>query len=85
MIEGCTPWPDEVMGERACACILPKAGQTPTLPDLCSFLLAKGVAKFKLPERLELVSEFRVTGLGKIDKKALREDIARKLQEERGK
>lgn len=76
--------PDEEMGERACAYVLLKAGQALTLPDLCSFLLGKGVAKFKLPERLELVPEFRMIGLGKIDKRVLREDIARKLAEKRG-
>jgi len=75
--------PDDVMGERICAYILTKPGQSVTLPDLCTFLLGKGIAKFKLPERLEQVSEFRIIGLGKIDKKVLREDIARKLTEEK--
>jgi len=36
-----------------------------------------------LPERLELVKEFPMTNVGKIDKKELRRIIAEKLQKER--
>jgi len=35
-----------------------------------------GVAKFKWPERLELVTELPVTKMGKLDKKALRDMLA---------
>ncbi len=35
-----------------------------------------------LPERLEIVAELALTLIGKADKKALREDIARKLRAE---
>ena len=37
------------------------------------------VATFKWPERLEIIAELPATKVGKIDKKALREDIARRL------
>ncbi len=37
------------------------------------------MARFKLPERLVLVDELPATKVGKIDKKALRADIARRL------
>ena len=72
--------PDPDMGERICAYVIPKPGQTMALPELCSFLLAKNIAKFKLPERLELVGEFPLTNIGKVSKKDLREDIANKLK-----
>jgi 2,3-dihydroxybenzoate-AMP ligase len=36
-----------------------------------------GVAKFKWPERLELVAELPVTKMGKLDKKALRDQLGR--------
>ena len=36
-------------------------------------MAAAGVAKFKWPERLEIVAELPVTKMGKLDKKALRE------------
>ena len=55
-------------------------GQSLTFQELCSFLLGKQIAKFKLPERLELVGEFPLTNIGKVSKKDLREDIARKLK-----
>jgi 2,3-dihydroxybenzoate-AMP ligase len=39
----------------------------------------EGLAAFKLPERLELVAEIPLTKIGKIDKRALRDDVAAKL------
>lgn len=75
--------PDPDMGERICAYIILKPGYTLTFQELCSFLMSKEIAKFKLPERLELVSEFPLTNIGKVSKKDLREIIARKLEAER--
>jgi 2,3-dihydroxybenzoate-AMP ligase len=43
---------------------------------------AAGVARFKLPEHLVVVDELLTTKVGKIDKKALREDLARRLAAE---
>ena len=74
--------PDPVMGERGCAFVVPRPGRMLTLPELCAFLLDKRIAKFKLPERLELVQSFPLTGVGKVSKKELREQIATKLQAE---
>jgi 2,3-dihydroxybenzoate-AMP ligase len=74
--------PDPIMGERGCAFVIPKAGCSLTLDQLRHFLLAKNIAKFKLPERLELVASFPLTGMGKVSKKALREQIAAKLARE---
>jgi 2,3-dihydroxybenzoate-AMP ligase len=39
----------------------------------------QGVAAFKLPERLEVMDSLPFTKVGKIDKRALREDVAAKL------
>ncbi|HLB12210.1 MAG TPA: AMP-binding protein [Dehalococcoidia bacterium] len=72
--------PDPEMGERLCAYVILRPGQSLTFQELCSFLLGKQIAKFKLPERLELVGEFPLTNIGKVSKKDLREDIARKLK-----
>ncbi|MGH9785271.1 MAG: (2,3-dihydroxybenzoyl)adenylate synthase [Terriglobia bacterium] len=74
--------PDPVMGERSCAFVIPKPGRALTLEQVCGFLLDKRIAKFKLPERLELVPSFPLTGVGKVSKKDLREQIARKLDAE---
>jgi non-ribosomal peptide synthetase component E (peptide arylation enzyme) len=40
------------------------------------------IAKFKLPERLEVVDQLPLTHVGKIDKKELRKIIADKLKKE---
>ncbi|TFZ01267.1 (2,3-dihydroxybenzoyl)adenylate synthase [Ramlibacter rhizophilus] len=78
----CVPMPDPNMGERMCAFVIPKAGRTLTLAELVAFLATKEIAKFKLPERLELLADFPVSTFGKVSKKALGELIAGKLQEE---
>ena len=74
--------PDAVMGERGCAFVIPKPGRTITFAELTRFLLEKKIAKFKLPERLEIVDAFPLTGVGKVSKKDLREVIAAKLKAE---
>ena len=71
--------PDPVMGERACAYAVLHPGGRLTLDELNRFLGERRIAKFKLPERLEVVERFPTTAVGKISKKDLREDIARKL------
>jgi cyclohexanecarboxylate-CoA ligase len=71
--------PDPVLTERACAFVVPEAGQTPTLPELTAFLLGQQLAKQKLPERLELVAELPKTQSGKVQKFRLRELIRDKL------
>lgn len=72
--------PDEDLGERICAYMILKPGQSMTFKELCDFLLSKNIAKFKLPERLEIVNEFPLTNIGKVSKKDLREDIALRLK-----
>lgn len=75
--------PDLIMGERACAFLILKAGQPcPTVGSLGAFLQAKGLAKFKLPERIETIAEFPLTRVGKVDKQALRQMVAVRLEGE---
>jgi len=76
--------PDPVFLEKACAYIMPKEGQTITFKEIIDFLLTKNIAKFKLPERLEVVSQFPLSPAGKILKRDLREDIVKKLEVEQG-
>ncbi len=76
--------PDPVLGERACAFVIPRAGAAPTLAELTRFLSEdKKIARFKLPERLELRDRLPMTAVGKISKKDLREEIAAMLTKER--
>ena len=71
----CVPVPDPVLGERMCACVIPRPGAALTLEELSEFLLGKGIAKFKLPERLELMDEFPMTRVGKVSKRDLVEQV----------
>jgi 2,3-dihydroxybenzoate-AMP ligase len=75
----CIPVPDPELGERMCACVIPRAGRTLALKELTDFLFAKEIARFKLPERLELMSEFPVSAFGKVSKKTLVERVTGKL------
>ena len=74
--------PDAILGERTCAYVMLRRGASLTLAELVTFLNAQQIAKFKLPERLEVVDAFPLTSVGKVSKKDLREDIARKLAAE---
>jgi non-ribosomal peptide synthetase component E (peptide arylation enzyme) len=75
--------PDALLGERACAYVIPRPGSVITIKVLNDFLLQeRKIAKFKLPERLEIVDSFPLTAVGKINKKALRQMIADKLAQE---
>ncbi len=74
--------PDEVFGEKACAYVILHPGQDLGFEELKDFLLKRKIAKFKLPERLEVVDEFPLSPAGKILKRDLREDITQKLEKE---
>lgn len=75
--------PDPVYGERVCAFVVPDpVDATLTLADLTTFLEAQGLAKFKWPERLELIAEFPVTASGKRSKVLLRQQLVERLQRE---
>lgn len=78
----CVPMPDPVLGERTCAFVVPRPGRRPTLAELVGHLSEAGIAKFKLPERLELVDELPLSPFGKVSKVALTKLIAEMLQEE---
>ena len=67
----CIPLPDAILGERMCACVVLRSGTTLSLAELTDYLLGKGIAKFKLPERLELMDEFPMTQVGKVSKRGL--------------
>lgn len=74
--------PDPRLGERVCLYVVPRAGETVTLDEIRGHMEEAGVARFKLPERLVVVDELASTKVGKVDKKALRADIARRLTAE---
>jgi 2,3-dihydroxybenzoate-AMP ligase len=79
----CVPMPDPNLGEKMCACVIPKKGRSLSLQELVEFLKEKEIAKFKLPERLEILPDFPVSTFGKVSKKALVEMVTAKLERER--
>jgi cyclohexanecarboxylate-CoA ligase len=72
--------PDERLGEKVCcyAVLNPGHGSL-TLAEVSQYLLDRGLAIQKIPERLEIVPELPMTATGKIQKHVLRADIAGKL------
>lgn len=71
--------PDEVLGEKMCAYVVPMDGQAISLEELTAFLAQQGVAKYKFPERLEILEVLPRNPVGKVLKNKLREDIRNKL------
>lgn len=64
---------DPQYGERMCACLVIKPGaETPTVASLGQYLETCGLAKFKWPERIEVMNELPITHVGKLDKVSLR-------------
>ena len=72
--------PDERLGEKVCCYAVVGPGQENlTRQEVSDYLLARGLAIQKVPERLEIVPELPMTATGKIQKHILRADIAAKL------
>jgi 2,3-dihydroxybenzoate-AMP ligase len=71
----CVPVPDELLGERMCACVVLRPGATLDLPELVDFLLTFEIAKHKLPERLAVLPTLPLSPIGKVSKKDLVRDL----------
>lgn len=75
--------PDRVYGERVCAFItLRPAATAPSVPELGAFLEGEGLAKFKWPERIEVLAELPLTKSGKLSKPTLKQLITDRLAAE---
>jgi len=75
--------PDPFYGEKGCIFIIPRPGmQAPDVKALGAFLTGRGLAKYKCPERVEVVTEFPLTRVGKVDKPAMKRHITEVLQRE---
>ena len=76
------PMPDPVLGEKACLFVsLRDPNETITLEEIITFLDGK-LAKFKLPERLEVRPDLPHTNIGKVKKEELRQEIYAIMAEE---
>jgi len=73
----CVPYPDPVLGERMCACVVLRPGYSAlSLEELVAFLRGFEIAAFKLPERLEVFDSLPLSGFGKVSKKDLAARLA---------
>lgn len=68
-------YPDERLGERACAVVVPKPGQSLSFGEMVDFLKAQKIALQYIPERLIVRVDMPATPSGKIQKFKLREIV----------
>jgi acyl-CoA synthetase (AMP-forming)/AMP-acid ligase II len=67
VVEGATVgYPDDVMGERICAVIVPKPDAELSVERLAAYFESRGAAAFKRPERLRSVAQLPRNPLGKV-------------------
>jgi acyl-CoA synthetase (AMP-forming)/AMP-acid ligase II len=66
--------PDARLGERVCACVVPKRGETLSFDDVIGFLKGK-ISNYKLPEYVQLVEALPRTPTGKVQKMVLRDQV----------
>lgn len=76
------PMPDRLLGERICAYIETENGATLTFEDIIEFLKSRNASVLQLPERIVFIENMPMTKVGKLDKKALRKDIDKKIMDE---
>jgi 2,3-dihydroxybenzoate-AMP ligase len=67
--------PDPRLGQRPCVFVVASPAGPPTLEDIRRLLDVAGVARFKWPERLEVVGAFPRTPVGKVAKRLLVEQL----------
>lgn len=78
----CVPMPDRILGEKMCAFAVLRAGQSLSLQEATAFLTEHGLARYKHPERLEVISELPISGFGKVQKNVLSARITEKIKAE---
>ena len=73
--------PDERLGERICAFVVPAEGfESLSLSDVIEYLKGQRISKRFWPERLELIDRIPHTGSGKVKKYLLREELLKRLK-----
>lgn len=69
------PMPDPYFGERICAFVVAPAADL-SLAYAIDFLVSRGLATYKLPDRLELLDALPLTTVGKVDKRELTDRVS---------
>ena len=73
--------PDQLFGEKCCAFVVLAPDTSLTLEALGEFLLReRKIARYKLPERLEILEALPLTNVGKLNKKMLREIVLQRME-----
>ncbi|MCD2197604.1 AMP-binding protein [Actinomycetospora endophytica] len=69
---------DAFLGERSCAVVVLRGTEdpAPSAADLRAFVRGRGVADFKVPDRVEFVDALPATGVGKTHRSDLRAAVA---------
>ena len=73
--------PDDYLGERTCAFIIPAEGTNPRGVDIKAWMRKRDVAEFKVPDQIVFVDDFVVTAVGKISRRELRAELRARLLE----
>jgi fatty-acyl-CoA synthase len=71
--------PDPRLGERVCACVVPRAGATLSFDEMVAFLRPQ-ISTYKLPEFLLVLEDLPRTPTGKIQKTPLRDIAVERLR-----
>lgn len=69
--------PDEFLGERSCAFVIAQDDSL-NIAEVKAFLRERGLAAFKIPDRVEFIDSFPKTAVGKVNKRSLRQMVANK-------
>lgn len=72
--------PDPNLEERVCAYVKLRSGSTLSLDEIRNFLSEKGLAYYKLPERLEFIDVMPFNDLGKVKKFELKKDLEERMK-----
>lgn len=72
------PVPDRFLGERTCAVVIAR-GERPAAVEIREFLRDRGLADYKLPDRVEFVAAFPETAVGKTSRRDLRTAVVDQL------
>ena len=73
--------PDRYLGERSCAFIVSR-GEPTTPAALRDWIVARGLARYKVPDRIVFVDELPATAVGKTSRKDLRAAFRRRWDAE---
>lgn len=71
--------PDDYLGERTCAFIIPAEGAAPRGVEIKAWMRKRDIADFKVPDQIVFVADFAVTAVGKISRRELRAALRERL------